>query len=91
MDKLNLKHFTFTVTSFVAIWYILCVAFIAIAGSTAVKFFNLFFHGLDLTKIMKTPTIVETIIGFVLFIILTVIFSALFVKLWNYFYESMEV
>jgi len=85
MKNLRMKPFIYTLTSFTAIWYILCAAFILIAKEKAVKFFNLFFHGIDFTKIMKTPTISETAIGFLLTIIITAAFSALFVLLWNKF------
>ena len=54
------------------------------------KFFNLFFHGIDLVKIAKTAILFDVLIGFVLTIIITIIFSALFAYMWNKFYDRME-
>src|SRR3989344_1054411 len=52
--KLNAKHFIFTMTTFVAVVYIICAILILMAPVTSIKIANLLFHGLDLTKISRT-------------------------------------
>jgi len=89
--KLNSKHFVITMTSFVGIVYLLCAALVLMAPVTSIKVANLAFHGLDLTKITKTIGFVDIVYGFVVSIIATIIYSAIFVAVWNYFYNKMEV
>ncbi|MBS3149457.1 hypothetical protein J4455_02065 [Candidatus Woesearchaeota archaeon] len=89
--KLNAKHFIFTMTTFVAVVYIICAILILMAPVTSIKIANLLFHGLDLTKISRTIGFVDIVYGFIVSTIATVIYSAIFVTIWNYFYDRMEV
>ena len=88
--KLDMKHFVATATTFISVLYIICAAVILYAPIESIKFFNLFFHGMDLSRIAKSAVLSDVLLGFVFSVILTVIFSALFVYLWNTYYEKME-
>lgn len=91
MTKLNMKHFVLTITSFTLLVSILCAAFVFAAPKTAVTFFNMWMHGVDLTPIMKTPSLPDAIIGTLTLTVVTALLSAVFVKLWNYFYDKTAV
>lgn len=85
MNKLKTKPFVLSITSFVVILYLVCAILILIAPGTTLSVFSNWFHGIDLTKIAKMPTISEVVIGLITSIIATVIFSAIFVAIWNKF------
>ena len=85
---MKIKPFVFVVTSFVAIVYLICAIAIYLAPESTLRFFSYWMHGVDLMKIAKVPTIVDIFIGLVTTLIASVIGSALFVKLWNYFDEK---
>ncbi len=86
--KMKIKPFVFAVTSFVAIVYLICAIAIYLAPEITLKFFGYWFHGVDLMKIAKIPTLGDIVIGLVTALIVSVVGSALFVKLWNYFDEK---
>lgn len=88
---LDTKHFAIAITTFISVIYIVCAAAILIAPLESIKFFNLFFHGIDLTKITKVPILSEVVIGFIISVIITIILSGLFVYIWNKFNERVEV
>ena len=85
MNKLNTKPFVLSLTSFVVILYLICAIFLLVAPGITLSIFNNWFHGIDLMKIAKIPTISEIIVGLITSIIFTVIFSAIFVAIWNKF------
>ena len=92
MHKLNTKHFVFTVTSFVVIVYLICAILTLIAPNLILVIGNQWAHAIDITKIAgEIPTILEIITGLITIAIATIIFSVIFVWLWNYFYEKLEV
>lgn len=86
--KMKIKPFVFAVTSFVAIVYLICAIAIYLVPESTLRFFSYWMHGVDLMKIAKVPTIAEISVGLVTALISSVIGSALFVKLWNYFDEK---
>jgi len=88
--RLDIKHFVASVTTFISVIYIICAAVILIAPIESIKFFNLFFHGIDLSRIAKSAILSDVVLGFVFSVIITVILSALFVYIWNKYYEKME-
>lgn len=57
------KQTVATVVSFVAAVYVLCAAFILLAPAASLRFFNLWFHGIDLTLVQKTPVFREVFFG----------------------------
>jgi len=91
MHKLQLNHFVATVTSFIALIYLVCAFALYLAPKASLQFFSQWFHGIDLTAIAKVPTLGEIILGFFTALVATIVLSAVFVWLWNYFYTSMEV
>jgi|SRR3989344_6654534 len=91
MGKLSLSPVVKTVTSFIALVYALCAFFVLAAPQAAVRFFSLWFHGLDLTKISAaTPSLVSLFLGFFSSILTAAILAAVFVQLWNRFQEAQQ-
>ena len=92
MSKLSLGPVVKTVTSFIALVYVLCAFFVFAAPQAAVRFFSLWFHGLDLTKIAitTTPSIFSLFFGFLSSILTAAILTAVFVQLWNRFQEAQQ-
>lgn len=91
MERLNIKHFSVTITSFSAVLYVVCAFLVFVARDSFLSFLNIIAHGVDFTKIAKTPDLFNAITGFFVVIILVYILAAFFAVLWNYFYERMEV
>ena len=91
MSRLNTKQVVMAVTSFTAILYILCAALVFVAPNAFLKVVGQWAHGIDMMQIARTPTITETITGFISLMIVTIIFSALFVALWNKWDKRKEV
>lgn len=85
--RFSQKQAISTVTTFAGLLYIVCAALFFVIPETALKLFGLMAHGIDLTKIAKTPAIGETVIGFFVTIIITAVLTAVFVVLWNKFDE----
>jgi len=81
--KLDTKQTVLSVTIVISTLYLLCALFIFFAPTTALSFFSLWFHSLDITKIAKTPELSEIAIGFVTMLIVSASFAMLFVKIWN--------
>ena len=86
--KLDMKHFVLTVTLFIAIVYLICAIAIYLAPESTLRFFSYWMHGVDLMKIAKIPTIVDISTGLVTALIVSIVGSALFAGLWNYFDEK---
>ncbi|MBS3146560.1 hypothetical protein J4471_02580 [Candidatus Woesearchaeota archaeon] len=83
--KINPKQFVITLSTFIGVIYVICAILITLAPVTSMKVANLIFHGMDLTKIPKEISFPDIIYGFIVSIISTIIFSMIFVYLWNYF------
>ena len=92
MSKLSLGPVVKTVTSFIALVYALCAFFVLAAPQAAARFFSLWFHGLDLTKIAMTttPSLFSLFLGFFSSILTAAILAAVFVQLWNRFQEAQQ-
>lgn len=92
MSKLLPGPVVKTVTSFVALVYALCAFFVLAAPQAAVRFFSLWFHGLDLTKIatITTPSFFSLVLGFLSSTITAAVLAAVFVWLWNIFQEAKQ-
>ena len=70
MVKISYKGAISAASGTTAILYIICASAYAIAPSAAIKFFNSFFHGIDLTAITKqSMSFGSTLTGFVLMVI----------------------
>ena len=92
MHKLNMKHFVWTMASFVAILYAICRLLFFIAPATAMAVFRQWFHGIDISLIASQASLplADFVLGLITSMIATAIFSAIFVGLWNKFYKRME-
>ncbi|MEK6903226.1 MAG: DUF5676 family membrane protein [Nanoarchaeota archaeon] len=85
------KQTVATVVSFVAAVYVLCAAFILLAPAASLRFFNLWFHGIDLTLVQKTPVFREVFFGFAGAVVVATALTSFFVLLWNFFNDQKEV
>ena len=66
------------------ITYVVCALLVAISPSNAVSFFNVLFHGIDLSKIMgKAITISSFFIGLIEAILITALLTLIFVTFYN--------
>jgi hypothetical protein len=91
MSLLYPKQAIAAVVSFVAAVYVLCAAFIMLAPAASLRFFNLWFHGIDLTLVQKTPVFRDVFLGFIGAVVVATALTALFVLLWNFFNHQQEV
>lgn len=85
------KQTVATVVSFVALVYILCAAFIMLAPTASLRFFNLWFHGIDLTLVQEIPVLSDVLLGFMSAVVVAAVLTSLFVLLWNFFNSQKEV
>lgn len=84
-NKLNSKRVAFSLSSVSGIVYLACTILIAIVPRETVKIFRYLFHGIDISKIATTPTLIGTLIGLVEIVILALIAGWLFAKIYNKF------
>ena len=68
-----------------AITYIICFAIVLIFGEASLKFFNLFFQGIDLTSLATNPNITTGVIGLVIAVIVAYVFGWIFAFVYNKF------
>ncbi len=80
-----MKQTVQTVAAFTGIVYVLCAFFVLIAPQGTLKFFDMWFHGVNLSTLAEAPVLSEMIFGFFTAVIAASLGAALFVKLWNTF------
>ncbi len=85
MNKLSKRGIAIASAALTGIWYIICFAIVAIFGNTSVKFFNLFFHGIDITSLATTVNIINGIIGLVVSVIFAYLCGYVFAFIYNRF------
>ena len=82
--ELNSTKVAISFTSVVAGLYLICASLFAINPELTLGFFNNIFHGIDLTKIVKTPIHFDSvIIGFIEIVLSALAVSWLFAVLYN--------
>ena len=64
-NKLNSKRVAFSLSGVFGIVYLACAILIAVIPQGTVKIFSYLFHGIDISKIATTPTLIGTTIGFI--------------------------
>jgi len=84
-EKLDTKRVSLSLAAVSGILSAVCALLIAVAPQFTVSFFGAIFHGVDLTKIQKTMTLSDAILGIVVVIIIALIVGWLFAKIYNSF------
>ena len=85
LNKLRPKAIALAFAILSAIFYITCFVIILFGGDSAIRFFNLFFHGIDLTSIQSSPSIANGIIGLIISLIISYIAGYAFAIIYNKF------
>ncbi len=83
MNKLSEKGIATATAILTGIWYILCFLIVIIFGNSSLKFFNLFFHGIELTSLATTINIINALIGLVVSVILAYVCGYVFAFIYN--------
>lgn len=84
-NKLSEKGIATAAATLTAISYIICFAIVLIFKESSMKFFNLFFHGIDLTSLATTTNIINGIIGLILSVIVAYAYGWIFASVYNKF------
>ena len=84
-NKLSINGIAIASAVLTAISYIICFAIVLIFGESSLKFFNLFFHGIDLTSLVTNPNITTGVIGFIISVIVAYISGWIFAFAYNKF------
>jgi len=91
MAKLNKIPFVESVAITIGVIYVICATAIYLFKESAVRFFNYFFHGIDLSKIavinFSWPSF---FLGLIITLIATAIISLIFVLVYNKCYEHCK-
>ena len=82
-QKLNPKGIGIALAAVTFILSILCLLAVLLLGDSSIKFFNLFFHGIDLSSIKTTPNIAQGLIGTIVLTIAGFIVGWLFALIYN--------
>lgn len=85
MNKLSEKGIAIASAVLTGIWYILCFVIVIAFGNSSLKFFNLFFHGIDLTSLTTTVNITNGLIGLVISVIFAYVCGYVFALVYNKF------
>ena len=83
VNKLSEKGIAMAFASSVAIAYIICFLIVILAGNSALGFFNLFMHGIDISSLSTTPNILNGIIGIVIAFIASYLIGWIFAWIYN--------
>jgi len=83
VNKLSEKGIAFASAVLTAISYIICFAIVLVFKESSLKFFNLFFHGIDLTSLATTPSITNGIIGLIMSVIVAYVSGWIFAIVYN--------
>ena len=84
-NKLNVKGIAIALSVLTAIMYTVCFIIVIAAGDSALKFFQLFFHGISLESLKTTPDIINGVFGFIISVISAYISGAIFAVVYNKF------
>lgn len=84
-NKLSEKGIALASAILTTISYIICFAIVLIFKESSLKFFNLFFHGIDLTSLATNPSVVNGVIGLIISIIAAYIGGWIFAFAYNKF------
>ena len=83
-NKLNEKKFAFSLAGTFGVIYILCAILIAIFPAGMVKAFGFLFHGIDISRIAEESLpFIDTILGLIEIIALSLIVGYIFAKIYN--------
>ena len=82
-NKLNSKALGIASAVLTGISYILCFIIVLIFNEDSLKFFNLFFHGIDLTSLATAPNIVNGIIGLIISVIAAYAYGWILAEIYN--------
>lgn len=85
MEKLDAKRVSLSLATVSGILSAVCALLIAVAPQFTVNLFGAIFHGIDLTKIPKTMTLSDAILGTVEVVVIALIVGWLFAKIYNSF------
>lgn len=84
-NKLSEKGIALASAVLTAISYIICFAIVFIFGNASIEFFNLFFHGIDLSSLATNPNITTGFIGLIISVIAAYIWGWIFAITYNKF------
>jgi len=85
MEKLDAKKVSLSLAATSGILSVACALLIAAAPQFTINLFGAVFHGVDLTKIQKTMTFGDAILGTIEVIVIALIVGWLFAKIYNSF------
>ena len=84
MEKLSEKRVALSLASVSGIVYIVCAILIAISPEWTMASFGALFHGIDISKIARSPVpLGSTVLGFVEIVVFALIVGWLFAKIYN--------
>lgn len=82
-NKLDAKAVGCAFSAVTAIAYILCFLIVLIAGDASLQFFQLFFHGVDITSLGTTPNIGSAFLGLIVSVIAAYLGGLVFALIYN--------
>lgn len=82
-QKLSPKGTGIALASVTFIISILCFLAVLLLGDFSIKFFNLFFHGIDLSGIKTTPNVVQGLIGTIIITVIGFVAGEVFALIYN--------
>jgi hypothetical protein len=83
VQKLSPKGTGIALALIIFIVSILCFLAVLLLGDISINFFNLFFHGIDLSGIRTTPNIIQGLIGTAILTIVGFILGWLYAIIYN--------
>lgn len=83
VNKLSEKGIAIASAVLTGIWYILCFVIVIVLKENSYKLFNLFFHGIDLSKIATNTNIINGIIGFIIIVVFAYVCGYVFASIYN--------
>jgi len=83
VQKLSPKGTGIALASIIFILSMLCFLAVLLLGDLSIKFFNLFFHGIDLSGIKTTPNITQGLIGTIIIAIIGFVAGEVFALIYN--------
>ncbi len=84
-NKLSEKGIATASAVLTGITYIICFAIVFVFGEASIKFFNLFFHGIDLSSLATNPNIATGFIGLIISAVSAYIGGWIFALVYNKF------
>ena len=84
-NKLNVKGIAIASAAVTAVLYAICFIIVLAFGDASLQFFQLFFHGVDITGLGTTPNIGAGILGLIISAVAAYITGAVFALIYNKF------